>query len=50
MELYRGTKIAGLKEMKPRLVNHSKAYVYATTDKIESIIYSVKGGNLNYKK
>ncbi len=48
MELYRGTKIAGLKEMKPRLVNHSKAYVYATTDKIESIIYSVKGGNLNY--
>ncbi len=48
MELYRGTKIAGLKEMKPQLVNHSKPYVYATTDKIEAIIYSVQGGNLNY--
>lgn len=48
MILYRGTKIAGLKEMKPRLVNHDKPYVYATTDKIEAIIYSVKGGNLNY--
>lgn len=48
MTLYRGTKIAGLKEMKPRLVNHDKPYVYATTDKIEAIIYSVKGGNLNY--
>ena len=48
MTLYRGTKIAGLKEMEPRLVNHDKPYVYATTDKIEAIIYSVKGGNLNY--
>ena len=48
MTLYRGTKIAGLKIMEPRLVNHDKPYVYATTDKIEAIIYSVKGGNLNY--
>ena len=48
MKLYRGTKISGLKEMEPRLVNHDEAYVYATTDKIEAIIYSVKGGNLNY--
>ena len=46
MILYRGTKIAGLKEMRPRLVNHDKPYVYATTDKIKAIIYSVKGGNL----
>lgn len=48
MNLYRGTKISGLKVMKPKLVNHDKPYVYATTDKIEAIIYSVKGGNLNY--
>ena len=48
MTLYRETKISGLKEMKPKLVNHDKPYVYATTDKIEAIIYSVKGGNLNY--
>lgn len=48
MALYRGTKIAGLTEMKPKLVNHDKPYVYATTDKVEAIIYSVKGGNLNY--
>lgn len=48
MKLYRGTKIAGIKEMEPRLVNHDKPYVYATTDKIECILYSVKGGNLNY--
>ena len=48
MELYRGTKISGLKYMEPRLVNHKQEYVYATTDKIEAIIYSVKGGNLNY--
>ena len=48
MTLYRGTKISGLKIMEPRLVNHNKPYVYATTDKIEAIIYSVKGGNLNY--
>lgn len=48
MELYRGTKISGLKFMEPRLVNHGEEYVYATTDKIEAIIYSVKGGNLNY--
>ena len=34
--------------MKPSLVNHDKPYVYATTDKIEAIIYSVKGGNYNY--
>ena len=27
---------------KRRLVNHDKPYVYATTDKIEAIIYSVK--------
>ena len=31
MELYRGTKISGLKVMKPSLVNHDKTYVYATT-------------------
>lgn len=48
MKLYRGTKISGLKVMKPSLVNHDKPYVYATTDKIEAIIYSVKGGNYNY--
>lgn len=48
MELYRGTKISGLKVMEPRLVNHGESYVYATPDKIEAIIYSVKGGNLNY--
>ena len=48
MILYRGTKIPGLKVMEPKLVNHDKPYVYATTDKIEAIIYSVKGGNLNY--
>ena len=48
MNLYRGTKISGLKVMEPKLVNHDKPYVYATTDKIEAIIYSVKGGNLNY--
>lgn len=48
MELYRGTKISGLKIMEPRKVNHGEAYVYATTDKIEALIYSVKGGNLNY--
>ena len=48
MKLYRGTKISGLKVMKPNLVNHDKPYVYATTDKIEAIIYSVKGGNFNY--
>lgn len=48
MKLYRGTKIRGLKIMEPRVVNHKEAYVYATTDKIEAIIYSVKGGNLNY--
>ena len=34
MKLYRGTKISGLKVMKPSLVNHDKPYVYATTDKI----------------
>lgn len=48
MNLYRGTKISGLKAMEPKIVNHDKPYVYATTDKIEAIIYSVKGGNLNY--
>ena len=48
MNLYRGIKISGLKVMKPSLVNHNKPYVYATTDKIEAIIYSVKGGNFNY--
>ena len=48
MNLYRGAKESGLKIMQPRLVNHDKPYVYATTDKIEAIIYSVKGGNLNY--
>ena len=48
MELYRGTKISGLKFMEPRIVNHGEKYVYATTDKVEAIIYSVKGGNLNY--
>ena len=48
MELYRGTKISGLKYMEPRIVNHGEKYVYATTDKVEAIIYSVKGGNLNY--
>ena len=48
MNLYRGTKISGLEVMEPKLVNHDKPYVYATTDKIEAIIYSVKGGNLNY--
>ena len=48
MNLYRGTKKSGIKVMEPRLVNHGEKYVYATTDKIEAIIYSVKGGNLNY--
>lgn len=48
MKLYRGTKISGLKVMNPKIVNHDKPYVYATTDKIEAIIYSVKGGNFNY--
>lgn len=48
MQLYRGAKISGLKIMEPRLVNHDKPYVYATTDKVECILYSVKGGNLNY--
>ena len=38
MNLYRGTKIAGLKEMKPKLVNHDIPYVYATTDKVEAIM------------
>ncbi|MDD3241967.1 MAG: hypothetical protein PHQ64_04285 [Bacilli bacterium] len=46
--IYRGCKEKGLKVMKPKLVNHDKPYVYATTDKIEAIIYSVKGGNFNY--
>lgn len=46
--LYRGTKEKGLKIMKPRLVNHGISYVYATTDKNEAIMYSVKGGNLIY--
>ena len=48
MKLYRGTRISGLKVMRPSLVNHDKLYVYATSDKIEAIIYSVKGGNFNY--
>lgn len=48
MNLYRGCKEAGLKIMEPRVVNHGEAFVYATTDFIECIIYSVKGGNLNY--
>lgn len=48
MKLYRGTKEAGLKVMKPRMVNHSIPYVYATSDKNEAIMYSVKGGNLIY--
>ncbi len=48
MKLYRGCKEAGLKIMEPRLVNHGVPYVYATTDKVEAILYSVPGGNLNY--
>ena len=48
MEIYRGTKEKGLKVMEPKLVNHDKEYVYGTTDMLEAIIYSVKGGNLNY--
>ena len=48
MKLYRGTRLSGLKVMRPSLVNHDKPYVYATSDKIEAIIYSVKGGNFNY--
>lgn len=39
MKLYRGTKEAGLKVMKPRMVNHSIPYVYATSDKNEAIMY-----------
>ena len=46
--LYRGTKESGLKVMTPRLVNHAIPYVYATSDKNEAIMYSVKGGNLIY--
>ena len=34
MNLYRGTKLSGLKVMNPKMVNHDKPYVYATTDKI----------------
>ncbi len=48
MLIYRGCKEKGLKVMEPRLVNHGEAFVYGTTDMIEAIIYSVKGGNLNY--
>ena len=48
MDLYKGNKVAGIKEFEPQLANHDKPYVYATSDKIEAIIYSVKGGNLNY--
>lgn len=48
MKLYRGTRLSGLKVMRPSLVNHDKPYVYATSDKIEAIIYSVKGGDFNY--
>lgn len=48
MKLYRGCKESGIKIMYPRLVNHNIPYVYATIDKTEAIIYSVKGGNFNY--
>lgn len=48
MKIYRGCKETGLKTMEPKLVNHGNSFVYGTTDKIEAIIYSVKGGNLNY--
>lgn len=48
MKLYRGIKEAGLKVMKPRMVNHDIPYVYATSDKNEAIMYSVKGRNLIY--
>ncbi len=48
MVIYRGCKEKGLKVMEPKLVNHGKKFVYGTTDMIEAIIYSVKGGNLNY--
>ena len=48
MKLYRGCKEAELKVMSPRLVNHGVEYAYATTDKTEAIIYSVKSGNLNF--
>ena len=48
VNLYRGAKKNGLKVMEPNIVNHGTPYVYATTDKIEAIIYSVKGGNFNY--
>ncbi len=48
MKVYRGCKESGLKEMIPRLVNHKDSYVYATIDKVEAVIYSVKGGNFNY--
>ena len=47
-KLYRGTKLAGLKQMQPQKVDHAKAYVYATPHKSEAIIYSVKGGNVTY--
>ena len=48
MKLYRGCKEPNLKVMYPRLVNHKRKYVYATSDIVEAIIYSVKGGNFNY--
>jgi len=48
MKLYRGCKEPNLKVMYPRLVNHKRKYVYATSDIVEAIIYSVKGGNYNY--
>ena len=48
MNLYRGCKESGIKVMYPRLVNHKMPYVYASTDKIEALLYSVKGGNFNY--
>ena len=48
MKLYRGCKEANLKVMYPKLVNHKRKYVYATSDIVEAIIYSVKGGNFNY--
>ena len=48
MNIYRGCKEKGLKVMEPRLVNHGEKFVYGTTDMIEALIYSVKGGNLNY--
>lgn len=46
--LYRGCKEANLKVMYPKLVNHKNKYVYATSDLVEAIIYSVKEGNFNY--